>query len=211
MVEYSASFASVKAGRITALPRAFTGEGLGMSRRSSMYMLRALSSASTACTRASSASSPKVLASGTSGKSTRMVPLVSRFRMTGYRNMMSPLFQTEILLDFVFQPIADFLLSVHRQDGRLLAKPNLEMAALGGSKRASFAAPAISRIPWLSRSQGNTNVALPTELLRWGPGLRGVRIADRVAATSVPAGDHGATELRCRRIRRVFDFAGEAR
>ena len=123
---------------------------------------------------------------------------------------MSPLFQTEILLDFVFQPIADFLLSVHRQDGRLLAKPNLEMAALGGSKRASFAAPAISRIPWLSRSQGNTNVALPTELLRWGPGLRGVRIADRVAATSVPAGDHGATELRCRRIRRVFDFDGEA-
>src|ERR1035437_8626938 len=68
MVESSASFASVNAGRITALPRGFTGEGLGMSRRSSMYMLRALSSASTASMSASSASSPKVLAFGNVGE-----------------------------------------------------------------------------------------------------------------------------------------------
>jgi hypothetical protein len=52
--------------------------------------------------------------------------------------MVSPLSQAKVFLDFVLQPFADFLFPVHRQDGGMPAKPNFEVAALGGGERASL-------------------------------------------------------------------------
>jgi hypothetical protein len=44
----------------------------------------------------------------------------------------SPLLQAKVFLDFALQPFADFLFPMHRQDGGPPAKPNFEVAALGG-------------------------------------------------------------------------------
>src|ERR1035438_459136 len=104
--------------------------------------MSAVSMASGARRSASSRSSPKVTAPGTSGTSTRIVSFVSLESLTRKRSMtVDPLFllQPQHALDMMLQALSDLLArSVHRQRGDIGAQAYRQVAALPRCKRASL-------------------------------------------------------------------------